>query len=152
MRKGGEMYKDPQDMFGDMDELFAYLSARMMREFPLRESRVFQYSDLLERDVNSSMEHGLVNDELRPGSEPGVEVHRIDDEVKVITELPGVTRDTLHLTMKENRLFIDADTGTLQYHTSAILPPVTTDPLQVSLKNGVLEVTFAVLSGIPDND
>jgi HSP20 family molecular chaperone IbpA len=150
MRKGGEMYKDPQDMFGDMDELFAYLSARMMREFPLRESRAFQYSDLLERDVNSSLEHGLVNDELRPGSEPGVEVHRIDDEVKVITELPGVTRDTLHLTMKENRLFIDAYTGTLQYHTSAILPPVETEPLQVSLKNGVLEVTFAILTGIPD--
>jgi HSP20 family molecular chaperone IbpA len=145
MRKGGEMYKDPQDMFGDMDELFAYLSARMMREFPLRESRAFQYSDLLDRDVEPSMEHGTANDELRPGSEPAVEVHRIDGEVKVITELPGVTRDTLHLTMKENRLFIDADTGTLQYHTSAILPPVETEPLQVSLKNGVLEVTFAVL-------
>ena len=146
------MYKDPLDMFRDMDEMFAYLSARMTREFPGMESRVFRYPDHLERDVNPSMEHGLANDELRSCSEPGVEVHHIDDEVKVITELPGVTRDTLHLTMKGNKLFIDADTGTLQYHTSAILPTVDTEPLLVSLKNGVLEVTFAVSTGIPDNE
>jgi HSP20 family molecular chaperone IbpA len=146
------MYKDPLDMLWDMDEMFSCLSARMTREFPGMESRVFRYPDLLKRDVNPSMEHGLENVELRSGSEPGVEVHRIDDEVKVITELPGVTRDTLHLTMKGNTLFIDADAGILQYHTSAILPSVETEPLQVSLKNGVLEVTFAVSTGIPDNE
>ena len=92
---------------------------------------------------------GLPHDEERAESEPGVEVHRIDEELKVITELPGVTRDSIHLTIKGNTLFIDADTGTMQYHTSAILPLVETEPLQVSLKNGVLEVTFAELSGIP---
>ena len=146
------MYKDPQDMFRDMDEMFAYLSARMTREFPGRESRVFSYPDILEREGESSTEPGLPHEELRAGSEPCVEIHHIDDEVKVITELPGVTRETLSLTVKGNKLFIDADTGTLQYHTSAILPPVDTEPVQVSLKNGVLEVTFAVLSGIPDNE
>jgi HSP20 family molecular chaperone IbpA len=152
MRKGGEMYKDPQDMFRDMDEMFTYLSARMIREFPGMEPRVFRYPDILEREERSSIEPGLPYEEMRAGSEPSVEVHHIDDEVKVITELPGVTRDALHLTVKGNKLFIDADTGTMQYHTSAILPPVETEPLQVSLKNGVLEVTFAVLSGIPDNE
>jgi HSP20 family molecular chaperone IbpA len=152
MGKGREMYNDPQDVFRDMDEMFACLSARMTREFKGRQSRVFRHPDLPECDVNPSMEPCLANDELRSGSERGVEVHRIDHEVKVITELPGVSRDTLHFTIKGNKLFIDADTGTLQYHTSAILPPVETEPLQVSLKNGVLEVTFAVLSGIPDNE
>jgi HSP20 family molecular chaperone IbpA len=152
MRKGGEMYKDPQDMFRDMDEMFAHLCTQMTDDYPGRELRVFRYHDILERDREPAMDHGLPYDEVRAGSEPGVEVHHIDDEVKVITELPGVTRDTLHLTVKGNKLFIDADTGTMQYHTSAILPPVDTEPLQVSLKNGVLEVTFAVLSGIPDNE
>jgi HSP20 family molecular chaperone IbpA len=152
MRKGGEMYKDTQDMFRDMDEMFAYLSARMTRDFPAMETRVLSSPDIQERYGEPSMDPGLPHDELRAGSEPGVEVHDIDDEVKVITELPGVTRDTLHLTIKGNKLFIDADTGTMQYHTSAILPMVETEPLQVSLKNGVLEVTFAVLSGIPENE
>jgi HSP20 family molecular chaperone IbpA len=151
MRKGEEMYKDPQDMFRDMDEMFAYLSTRMTREFPGMEPRVFRYPDIPERYGESSIKPGLTHDEVRAGSGPVVEVHRIDDEVKVITELPGVTRDTLHLTVKGNKLFIDADTGTMQYHTSATLPPVETEPLQVSLKNGVLEVTFAVLTGIPDS-
>jgi HSP20 family molecular chaperone IbpA len=152
MKRGGEMYKDPQDMLRDLDEMFTYLSAPMTREFPEMEPRVFSYPDIQEREEEPSMECGIPHDELSAGSEPGVEIHRIDDEVKVITELPGVTRDTLHLTMKGNKVFIDADTGTLQYHTSAILPPVETEPLQVSLKNGVLEVTFAVLTGIPDNE
>jgi HSP20 family molecular chaperone IbpA len=152
MKRGGEMYKDPQDTFRDMDEKFTHLYIRMTRDFPGRKSRVFSYPDILERDGESSMEPGLSHDKLQAGSETGVEVHRIDDEVKVITELPGVTRDTLHLTMKGNTLFIDADTGSLQYHTSAILPPVDTEPVQVSLKNGVLEVTFVVLSDIPDNE
>jgi len=139
------MYKEPQDMFRDMDEMFAHLYTRMTREFSGMDPRVFSYSNILECDGKSSMEPGLSHDELRAGSGPGVEVHRFDDEVKVITELPGVTKDRLHLTMKGNILFIDADTGTMQYHTSAILPPVDTEPVQVSLKNGVLEVTFAVL-------
>jgi HSP20 family molecular chaperone IbpA len=152
MRKGGEMYKDPQDMFRDMDEMFAHLYTQMTHDFLGGESRVFRYHDILEREERESIEPGLPYEEVRAGSEPGVEVHHIDDEVKVITELPGVTRDNLHLTVKGNKLFIDADTGTMQYHTSATLPPVETEPLQVSLKNGVLEVTFAVLSGIPDNE
>jgi HSP20 family molecular chaperone IbpA len=139
-------------MFRDMDEMFAHLYTRMTRDFPGRESRVFSYHDILEREGESSMEPGVSHDELRAGSEPGVEVHSIDNEVKVNTDLPGVTRDSLHLTMKGNKLFIDADTGSLQYHTSAILPPVETEPIQVSLKNGVLEVTYAVLSGIPDKE
>ena len=146
------MYKDPQDMFRDMDEMFAYLSTRMTRDFPGREFRVFRYPDILEHEGELSIEPGLSHEELRTVSEPGVEVHRIYDEVKVITELPGITRDTLHLTMKGNKLFIDADIGTLQYHTSVILPPVNTEPMQVSIKNGVLEVTFVVLTGIPDNE
>jgi HSP20 family molecular chaperone IbpA len=146
------MYKDPQDMFRDMEEMFAHLCTHMTHDYPGREFRVFRYHDILARGGEPAMDHGLPYDEVRAGSEPGVEVHHIDDEVKVITELPGVTRDTLHLTVKGNKLFIDADTGTMQYHTSAILPPVDTEPLQVSLKNGVLEVTFAVLSGIPDNE
>ncbi len=57
------MYKDPQDLFRDMDEMFACLSARMTREFPVRESPVFSYPDILEREGESSMEHGLLHEE-----------------------------------------------------------------------------------------
>jgi HSP20 family molecular chaperone IbpA len=145
------MFEDPQDMYRDMDDLFDHLFAQMS-DLPKRKSRVFGYSDILEREGESSMEPGLPHDELRAGSEPCVEVHCIDNEVKVITELPGVTKDILYLTMKGDKLFIDADTGTLQYHTSAILPPVDPDPVQVSLKNGVLEATYIVSPKIPDNE
>jgi hypothetical protein len=84
MKQGGEMYKDPQDIFRDMDEMFAHLYTHMTREFAGRESRVFGYPDILERERESSIEPGLPHEELRAGSEPGVEVHRIDDEEKVL--------------------------------------------------------------------
>jgi HSP20 family molecular chaperone IbpA len=152
MRRGGEMFKDPQDMFRDMDEMFTYMYSQMTRDVSGRDHGFFVYPDILEGEGESSREPCLSHDELRTVSEPAVEVHRIDDEVKVITELAGITRDSIHLTMKGKKLFIDADTGTVKYHTSATLPPVDSDPMQISLKNGVLEVTFAVLTGIPDQE
>jgi HSP20 family molecular chaperone IbpA len=60
----------------------------------------FSYPDIMEREGESSPEPGLHSEELRAGTEPGVEIHHIDDEVKVITELPGVTREALSLTVK----------------------------------------------------
>jgi len=81
-----------------------------------------------------------------------VEIHRIGDDVKVITELPGATLESLHLTIDGNELFIDADAGTRQYHMTATLPPVDPDSMQVSLKNGVLEVTFGILEGSSEDE
>jgi HSP20 family molecular chaperone IbpA len=141
------MYEDPQDMFRDIDELFAHLYARMTRDLAAGGSQAFGYHMVIQLGGESSPIPYSQPDQLRAGSEPGVEVHQIDDEVKVITELPGITPDSLHLTIDGNELLIDADAGTRQYHTTATLPPVDPDSMQVSLKNGVLEVTFKILPG-----
>jgi HSP20 family molecular chaperone IbpA len=146
------MYEDPQDMFRDMDELFSHLYAQMTRDFAAGEPLAFGYHMVISRGGESSPIPCSPHDQLRSGSEPGVEVHRIDDEVKVITELPGITRESLHLTIDRNELIIDADAGTRQYHTTATLPPVNPDSVQVSLKNGVLEVTFGILDGSSEDE
>ena len=143
------MYEDPQDMFRDMDELFAHLYARMTRDFGMGGPQAFGYHMIIPLDGESSPIPCSPHEQLRAGFEPAVEVHRIDDEVKVITELPGITRESLHLMIKEDELFIDADAGTRQYHATATLPPVDPDSMQVSFRNGVLEVTFVTLSGTP---
>ena len=145
------MYEDPKDMFRDMDELFAHFYARMTRDFPAGDPQAFGYPMVIQWDGESSPVHYSPNEPHRAGTGPEVEVHRIDNEVKVITELPGITRDVLSLMIKGDELFIDADAGTLQYHTSAILPPVDSDSMQVSLKNGVLEVTFGILTGTSED-
>ena len=74
------------------------------------------------------------------------EVHRIGNEVKVIVELPGVTDESLKLDMQGDRLIIDAGDADRHYHTSAMLPPVDPGSMQKSLKNGVLEITYALRS------
>ena len=101
---------------------------------------------ILQRGGNSSPVPCSQHDQYRAGSEPVAEVHRIGDEVKVITELPGATREALHLTVDGNVLLIDADAGTRQYHTMATLPHVDPGSMQTLFKNGVLEVTFGILN------
>ena len=145
------MYEDPQDMFRDMDELFAHLYARMTRDFTAGDPQVSGYHMVIQRSGESSPVPCSQHEQLRAGSEPAVEVHRINDEVKVIAELPGITRESLHLTIDGNKLLIDADAGTRQYHTTTTLPPVDPDSMQVSFRNGVLEVTFGILAGTSED-
>jgi len=127
-----------------MDELFSHLFTRMTRNFAAGKPLAFGYHRILQRVGESSPVPCSQRNQLRAGSEPVVEIHRIDNEVKVITELPAITRESLHLMIDGNELLIDADAGTRQYHTSATLSPVDPDSMQVSLKNGVLEVRFRI--------
>jgi HSP20 family molecular chaperone IbpA len=146
------MLEDPKDMFRDMDELFAHLFARMTSDFPAGDPQAFGYHMVIQRGGESSPVSCSQPGQLRAGSKSVVEVHRIGDEVKVITELPGITRESLHLTIDGNKLSLDADAGTRQYHTTATLPPVDPDSMQVSLKNGVLEVTFGILATTSEDE
>ena len=139
------MYEDPQDMFRGMDELFTHLYARMTRDFAAGESREFCYRMIIQGGGESSPISCSPHDQVRVNSEPVVEIHRIGDEVKVITELPGTTMDAIDLELQGSELTIDADGGSLQYHTRADLPPVDPGSMQISFKNGVLEVTLKML-------
>jgi HSP20 family molecular chaperone IbpA len=139
------MYEDPQDMFREMDELFAHLYARMTRDFAAGEPQTFGYHMIIRRGGEASPVPYSQHDQLRANSEPVVEIHRIGDEVKVITELPGTTMDAIDLELLGSTLTIDANGGSLQYHTRADLPPVDPGSMQTSFKNGVLEVTLKIL-------
>ena len=142
------MYEDPQDMFREMDELFTHLYARMTRDFTAGEPQVFGYHMIIQQDGETPAMPCSKHTQIRANSEPIVEIHRIGDEVKVITELPGTTMDAIELSLLGSTLTIVADGGSLQYHTYADLPPVDSGSMQTSFKNGVLEVT---LKRFPDN-
>jgi HSP20 family molecular chaperone IbpA len=144
------MYEDPQDMFREMDELITHLYTRMTRDFAAGDPQAFGYRMIIQGSGEASPVFCSCDDQLRANSEPIVEIHRIGDEVKVITELPGTTKDTLKLNFHGSTLNIHADGGSLQYHTHADLPPVIPGSMQTSLKNGVLEITFQVLPDISE--
>ena len=142
------MYEDPQDMFREMDEMFARMFTRMNRGMSGGEPQVYGYHIV----IHGGEGHPVAPEEpalpLRGDSAPVAEVHRIDNEVKVIVELPGAPAESVTLAVEDGKLVIDAEGCMSHYHTTADLPPVNADSIQSSFRNGVLEVTFAAL---PEN-
>jgi HSP20 family protein len=142
------MYEDPMDMSGEMDDLFSHLFDRMTRDFATGEPQGFGYRMIIQEERDPSRSPGLRREPVVATSEPVVEIHRIGEEVKVITELPGMTMDAIDLKLRGSTLCIAA--GPRKYHARADLPRVDPGSMQTSLKNGVLEVTFTVLPDIPE--
>ena len=138
-------------MFDEMDEMFARLFSRMDREFMNGSPQMIGYR-IMVRDRGEGpeiQEMAGAAPVSRQTGEPVAEVHRIGNEVKVITDLPGITGDALRLDVKGNMLVIDAGDADHHYHSSAALPPVDPASMKKTLKNGVLEVTFTSLPDPP---
>ena len=139
-----QMNKVPVDIFREMDTLAAHLLSRLARDFDtgLRpgyghhvviQSGYFEPCRFREpEEIPSST-----------GPEPMPEVHRIDNEIRVISGLPGATRESVRLALEGNELIIDADGGSRHYHTVTALPSVEPGSMQSTIKNGVLEVRFS---------
>jgi len=79
--------------------------------------------------------------------EPLVDVVSSDKEVRVIAEIPGVSREDVDVTVNEKSLVISVDTERRKYHKELDLPGVV-DPQAASstYNNGVLEVTLPLKS------
>jgi HSP20 family molecular chaperone IbpA len=140
------MNDDAQDIFREMDTLVDHLFARMARDLRAGMPQGFGYHVVISEPWHQPAlpeEPDIISP--RSGSEPIPEVHLIEDEVMVIAELPGATRETVKLSVMGNELVIDADGGVRQYHTTAALPLVDPGSMQTSIKNGVLEVKFRTL-------
>ena len=86
------------------------------------------------------------------GEEPSdhpPEVHEIDDEVRVVTEVPGAGQEDVHLDISGETLTIEAETGAGRQVTHVALPPVDAASMQYTCRNGVLEVVFKKASDPP---
>ncbi len=72
--------------------------------------------------------------------EPIAEMYTTDDDVTVAIDLPGVERESIHLSLINGTLTIIAGTSQL---TSVEIPTVDADSMQSNYKHGVLEVKFS---------
>ncbi len=77
---------------------------------------------------------------IREEMEPLVDVMEVDDEVWVIAELPGVSKDKIRVRIKDNKLVIRAENGRKYYKEVELPAPVDPDTAKASYRNGVLEV------------
>jgi HSP20 family molecular chaperone IbpA len=135
----------PRDMFEEMDEMFARLFSQMQQHMLTGNQPLSGYRIVVQNTGYPSAEPDIPSVQPRTTTNPVAEVHRIDDEVKVIAELPGARPESVRLDLQCQRLTIDAGEPDLPYHTTADLPPVDAGSLQQSFRNGVLEVTFQIL-------
>jgi HSP20 family molecular chaperone IbpA len=138
------MKEDPQDVFGQMDAIFAHMVAEMTRGMVSGiPPHAVGYRIIIRG--NGAMPDGAPFESvIRPRDQqgPAPEVHRIGHDVKVVAELPGATKESIQLNVQGSTLTIEADGRDQHYQTVAELPPVDAEPVQTSFKNGVLEVTF----------
>ena len=74
--------------------------------------------------------------------EPVVEVSRIDGEIKLLTELPGVSPENVQVMFSGSTVHIEAKDGIRRYQASADVPPAEKGSVSVSFRHGVLEVTY----------
>jgi HSP20 family protein len=146
------MQENPMDLFEEIDEMFARLFSQVDRKFITGSPQGYGYRIMFQDDAEGPEDLAIADDGANVTcvtSEPAVEVHRIGNEVKVITDIPGITGDALRLDVKGSTLIIDAGDADHFYRTSADLPPVDINSMQKTLKNGVLEVTFTSLPDQP---
>lgn len=129
-------------MFDEMDEIFDHLFARMQEDFMNGNPQVSGFRFMMESPQLARSQQDLPLVKPRASASPPAEVHQLDDEVKIIAELPGASMEQIRLNVRDSILIIDADGIDTPYHTTADLPPVDEDSLQSTFRNGVLEVTF----------
>lgn len=75
--------------------------------------------------------------------EPLVDVIRGKDELRVVAEVPGVSKENLRLTADESSVTIESMTGEPRYQKRVELPDaVNPKTAKSTYKNGILEVSF----------
>jgi HSP20 family molecular chaperone IbpA len=94
-----------------------------------------QMTEALERQIEDA--NGIVERQLL------CEVITTAKEVKVITELPGVSEERIKMNVCDNELEINAENEKRTYYEIIPLPPeAATKVLKSTFLNGLLEVTF----------
>ena len=75
--------------------------------------------------------------------EPLADVTTSNTEVKVILEMPGVTKDKIRISAYDNSVEIKSDDPQRKYHEVIDLPPeADIETARSTYKNGLVEITF----------
>jgi HSP20 family protein len=86
---------------------------------------------------------GMSRPEVTSDMEPLVDVTTTDNEVKVIVEMPGVSKEKIKINAYNNTVEVRSEDPQRRYHQTIEVPPETNiETATSSYKNGILEITF----------
>ncbi|NLZ30722.1 MAG: Hsp20/alpha crystallin family protein [Methanomicrobiales archaeon] len=140
------MSDSPVDIFQQLNELMKRLMEQGIKEQG-DPNRPFAYGfKIVIHDASateaSAEEPAPVSAESSPEGtlEPIAEMYMTDDDVTVAVDLPGIERESIHLSLIDGTLTIIAGGSQL---TSVEMPTVDADSMQSRYKHGVLEIRFS---------
>ncbi|MCS7107240.1 MAG: Hsp20/alpha crystallin family protein [Acidilobaceae archaeon] len=150
------------DIFDEIDQMMEEMMREMMRELErgtgerrFKRGPYFYGMKItigpdgvprVERFGNFDVREGrpLIREEI----EPLVEVMERGDEVVVLADVPGVSKENIHVEVKEREVLIKADAEERKYYRRVDLP-VEVDPksAKAAYRNGVLEIKMKKKEG-----
>jgi HSP20 family protein len=142
------MSDSPADIFEQLNELMKRLMEQGLKEQGDR-NRPFAYGfKIVLHDAGKpeipATEAAPAAEPEEPSSagtiEPIAEMYTTDDDVTVAVDLPGVEKESIHLSLIDGTLTITAGGNQL---TSVEMPIVDAESMQSNYKHGVLEVKFS---------
>jgi len=156
-----EMMKEMEKMFeGNMKEFEKGVPRGLVRERKLPDGTVkremgpfvYGYSVTIGPDGKpvirefGNMKPSIGKDgrfALKEEREPLVDVMTSGDEIRVVAEIPGISKEDIKVSATENTVTIQADTPERKYHKETELPDAV-DPSSTksTYRNGILEIVF----------
>lgn len=86
---------------------------------------------------------GMSRPEVIGEIEPLVDVSNTDNEVKVVVEMPGVSKDKIKINAYGNTVEVKSEDPERKYHRTIEIPPETDiETAKSAYNNGILEITF----------
>ena len=86
---------------------------------------------------------GFTKPEISGEIEPLVDVTTTDKEVKVVAEMPGISKDKIIVNAYDNRVEVKSEDPQRKYHRTFEIPPETDiETAKSAYNNGILEITF----------
>ena len=163
----GDMFSGFDEMRREMQKVFEDLETRapkdLIREYETPEGKVrevgpivYGYSMTIGPDGKPRVrEFGNVKSPMRSGGssfntpiitserEPMSDITTTDKEVKVVIEMPGVTKEKIKINAYDNKVEVTADDAKRKYHEVIEIPPETDiETAKSNYNNGILEITF----------
>ncbi len=86
---------------------------------------------------------GFSRPEISGETEPLVDVTTTDNEVKVVVEMPGVSKDKIKINAYDNTLEVKSEDPQRKYHRTIQIPSETDiETAKSTYNNGILEISF----------
>lgn len=76
------------------------------------------------------------------GTEPAIEVHRLGKRVLLVTEMPGLSPEKIHVLFRGSRVFVWGKEAGRHYRATARVPAPRAGTEEVTYRHGVLEISY----------